>query len=197
MITAGTASLATGEWWHQIGLQWDERCAGEGGGIQCADKTTLLEFLILGSANCHDSSLLTRPAKDALIHACIFWNIFFYSAHPPQPHPLFCFLEVFLVEIQRQHAQGIYFPSYFSPPNCSTHHFAFFIYFFDKTDAEKRFAPINSAGSHPQGCFLLVRTTGHCSKVSMGRQMKMHVDVIPRLCDECSSQRLGFEEWNI
>lgn len=68
MITAGTASLTTGERWHQIGLQWEETWDAQKGEkakqtIHCAEQTTLMAILDLGSANCHDSSLLTRPAR--------------------------------------------------------------------------------------------------------------------------------------
>lgn len=93
MITAGTASLTTRERWHQIGLQWDETWDVQRGKRKnkqssMQTKTTLMEILDLGFANCHDSSLLTRPAR--LLQTLQFMHAYFETYFST---PVFIFSE--------------------------------------------------------------------------------------------------------
>lgn len=133
MITAGTASLTTGERWHQIGLQWDETWDVQRGKrkkqtIQCADENNINGDF--GSGLCKLSWLIAfnqtcKALTDASIHACIFWDIFFYSGlFFPVCLNIFVWSGCNVITLK-----SVYSPLYFSPPDPlpPTIQFSFFL----------------------------------------------------------------------
>lgn len=120
MITAGTASLTTGERWHQIGLQWDEtwdaqRGKGKTNNPVCRQNNINGDF---GFGLCKLSWLIAfnqtcKAVADASIHACIFslWSVFFFFFKVC----LNIFILLFLC-LSVCCGCSIYFPSCFSPP---------------------------------------------------------------------------------
>lgn len=130
MITAGTASLTTGERWHQIGLQWDETCDAQRGKGKtnnpvCRRNNINGDF---GFGLCKLSWLIAfnqtcKAVAGASIHACIFWDIFFFTPvcffffQVCLNFFIFMFLCLFVCcGCSIKALESVYFPSCFSPP---------------------------------------------------------------------------------